>query len=422
MNFSEKTKITLPILLIAIFVFSSFGWIFYFHNYQLKQITRTVYLLNTIDRDIKEFNMAVQSGILTLDNKYVIHADKHSLSVFDSLSTLRKSHSLEAERIKRKYMEYYSKLVSINSLFLEKRIAEGRKRLGELELIYSEINDEISKAIAMHTLEHERAVKNINIFMAVTSFVFIVMVSLIIALFMHYSKKRKQAEKAMIESEKMASLGVLAAGIAHEIRNPLTIISLGIEHLKQMFAGDKDVLYLTGNIHNAVERADKIIKGLLDYSQQSAFRFEDFDVSLIIEESLQILDEQIKNRNISVVKQFSPLPLHLKCDRDKMRQVFVSIMLNAINAMPDGGTLSIKLERDERAAMRIIFADTGKGISEKEIHRVFDPFFSDSQGASTGLGLSIAKGIVERHGGKIIIESRRGKGTDVIITCPAGKG
>lgn len=421
MNLSEKSKIILPILLIAVFVFSSFGWIFYFHKYQLKQIIETIQLLNQIDSDIKEFNRVIQSGILTLDNKYTIQADRYSLGIFDSLNTLKKTHSSEAERIKRRYMDYYSKLISINSLFLEKRLQEGRKRLDELELIYSEINEEISKTLYMHMGEYERAIKNINIFMATTSVVFTVMVSLIIGLFMHYSKKRKQAEKAMIESEKMASLGVLSAGVAHEIRNPLTIISLGVEQLKYMISGNPELLKVAENIKNAVIRADRIVRGLLDYSQQSAFRFEDLNVALIMEESLQILAEQIKNRNISIIKQFSPDLPGLKCDRDKMRQVFVNILLNAIDAMPDGGTISIKLESDEKTLLRIVFTDTGKGISDEEIHKVFDPFFSTSHKTSTGLGLSIARGIVERHGGRITIESREGKGTDVIITCPAGK-
>jgi signal transduction histidine kinase len=141
-----------------------------------------------------------------------------------------------------------------------------------------------------------------------------------------------------------------------------------------------------------------------------------------MEESLQILAEQIKNRNISIIKQFSPDLPGLKCDRDKMRQVFVNILLNAIDAMPDGGMLTIKLESDKNALMRIVFRDTGKGISEEEIHKVFDPFFSASHKTSTGLGLSIARGIVERHGGRITIESKKGKGTDVTITCLAIKG
>jgi signal transduction histidine kinase len=141
-----------------------------------------------------------------------------------------------------------------------------------------------------------------------------------------------------------------------------------------------------------------------------------------MEESLQILAEQIKNRNISIIKQFTPDLPGLKCDRDKMRQVFVNILLNAIDAMPDGGMLTIKLESDKNALMRIVFRDTGKGISEEEIHKVFDPFLSASHKTSTGLGLSIARGIVERHGGRITIESKKGKGTDVTITCLAIKG
>ncbi|MEW6738750.1 MAG: hypothetical protein ACOYU2_03365 [Nitrospirota bacterium] len=158
MDLSEKNKIILPILLIAVFVFSSFGWIFYFHNYQLKQIIETIQLLNRIDSDIKEFNRAIQSGILTLDHKYVIQSDGHSLRVFDNLNNLKKTHPEDADKIKHEYMGYYSKLISINSLFLEKRLGEGRRRLTELESSYSRINDEITKSIAAHTGEYKRAV------------------------------------------------------------------------------------------------------------------------------------------------------------------------------------------------------------------------------------------------------------------------
>ncbi|MCX5855735.1 MAG: ATP-binding protein [Deltaproteobacteria bacterium] len=243
---------------------------------------------------------------------------------------------------------------------------------------------------------------------------------------------RKQAEETqqklheeLVEAEKRAAVGTCAAGIAHEVKNPLAIIIQGVEYLKSSLASDAVLLDVAERIKNSALRADTIVKGLLSFTRQMPIQAEDVEITPIIEETLSFVEYQINARHIRIVRQYAPDLPAVKVDVNQIKQVFVNILLNAVEAMQDGGTITISLkeagdDKDQRY-LQIVMADTGCGIPEGKIGKVFDPFYTtkDTPG-NAGLGLSVTKGIIDKHHGKIRIESEADRGTRVIIGLPAG--
>ena len=237
-------------------------------------------------------------------------------------------------------------------------------------------------------------------------------------------EEKERTQKQLIQAEKLAALGIVAAGIAHEVKNPLAIIVQGVEYLKSSLESDAVLLDVTERIKKSAMRADNIIKGLLSFTRQMPIQAEDVEITPIIEETLSFVEYQIKARHIRIVRQYAPDLPPVKVDVNQIKQVFVNILLNAVEAMQDGGTITISLkeagdDKDQRY-LQIVMADTGCGIPEGKIEKVFDPFYTtkDTPG-NAGLGLSVTKGIIDKHHGKIRIESEADRGTRVIIGLPA---
>lgn len=237
----------------------------------------------------------------------------------------------------------------------------------------------------------------------------------------HDMREIKKLHNELLQRDRLASLGTLSSGIAHEIKNPLAIIIQGLAFLKSSIPSADALSHdAIARMEKACSRAAKIVKDLLSFARQNPPALEALDIPCVIEETLSFIEHQINSKNIKIVRQFKPqLPL-IKADASQMKQVFLNILLNAIEALKQGGSITIALEqlRPETSIsyLQIRFADTGCGISEKDLKMVFDPFFSTKQKqGGTGLGLSVAKGIVERHKGVIWIESKPGCGTTVII-------
>lgn len=238
-------------------------------------------------------------------------------------------------------------------------------------------------------------------------------------------EEKDKAQQRLIQSEKLAALGAVAAGVAHEVKNPLAIIVQGIEFLKSSLYNDARLLDVTYRIEKSVLRADNIIKGLLSFSREISLKMEEMDIGLVIDETLSFIDHQIRLKNIQVIrKYYSGLP-KIIMDSNQIKQVFINLFMNAIEAMQERGILGIRAElvndETDQAHVRIVVSDTGEGIPEDRIRRVFDPFFTtkNTEG-NTGLGLSITKGIIDKHHGTINIESEPGRGTRVMIELPVG--
>ena len=238
-------------------------------------------------------------------------------------------------------------------------------------------------------------------------------------------EEKERTQKQLIQSEKLAALGIVAAGIAHEVKNPLAIIIQGVEYLRTSADSDVHIADILERIKKSAFRADSIIKGLLSFTRQMPIQTEQVEIPLVIEETLSFIDHQLKLKHIKLVKQFFPGLPKVKVDNNQIKQVFLNLLLNSIDAIEDGGTITISAEKVESAPgeshLQITLADTGCGIPKDRIEKVFDPFYTTKDGSgNAGLGLSIAKGIIDKHHGTVRIESESEGGTRVIIALHAG--
>ncbi len=236
----------------------------------------------------------------------------------------------------------------------------------------------------------------------------------------------RRAQIQLVQSAKMAAIGRIANWVAHEIKNPLAIIIQGTDYLKSQVASEPALREPAQRITDAALRADRIVKDLLNFSRQSTSSQEEKEIPPVIEESLSLVEHQMSLRNVQILREFPSYTPKVKMDVNQMKQVFINILINAVEAMPGGGKISIVVgetkEETGRRNLEIVFSDTGEGILEENIPKVFETFFSTKKKeGSAGLGLPITKEIVEKHGGRIMIESKTGKGTSVRIKLPVAE-
>jgi PAS domain S-box-containing protein len=248
----------------------------------------------------------------------------------------------------------------------------------------------------------------------------------------------KSAQFQLIQAEKMQSIGRLAAGVAHEVKNPLGILRMGADYLaKNLESPDENVGLILADMTDAIKRADGIIMGLLDFSVPHALDSHAEDLSVILEQSLALVRHSLNEGGINLVKELpSGLP-PVWLDRNKIKQVFVNLLTNAIHATPPGGIMTVRTgarqlaphEVDHDAGSRLAdrfragetvvtaeVTDTGGGIPEDKLAEIFDPFFTTKPtGKGTGLGLTVTKKIVELHGGSLEIRNREEGGVVVNI-------
>ena len=233
------------------------------------------------------------------------------------------------------------------------------------------------------------------------------------------TKELQAAQDFLIQSEKMASLGKLAAGVAHEINNPLTSILINSHLILEKFKGDatlKDNLKL---IIDETTRCSSIVNGLLEFARQTPPEKTVVDINRIIESTLIIMETQALVHKVRIKKDLAGDLPQIQIDVNKIKQVFTNLILNALDAMSDGGTLTILSRLSSGGdCVEVKFHDTGKGIPKDNISKIFDPFFSTKGTKGTGLGLSISYGIIQQHNGKIDVQSEVGKGTTITVCLP----
>jgi hypothetical protein len=229
---------------------------------------------------------------------------------------------------------------------------------------------------------------------------------------------RMDLEQQLQQNEKLSSIGLLAAGVAHEVNTPLTGISSYAQMLLQQVPETDPRHQLLEKIHRQTSRASSIVNNLLNFARVSDARFAEIDLPRVIDDTLQLLEAQLRNTNIEVVRRYGDyLPLAFG-NAPKLQQVFMNLILNARDAMPRGGRLEISVSTDDHAAV-IIFRDNGVGIAPENLHKIYDPFFTTKQiGQGTGLGLAVSFGIIQDHGGHIQVESQPGQGTAFYLSLP----
>lgn len=234
--------------------------------------------------------------------------------------------------------------------------------------------------------------------------------------------ERIDLESQLTQADKMSSIGLLAAGVAHEVNTPLAVISSYAQMLQKQLQGDEKHSALLDKITRQTFRASEIVNNLLNFSRTSGTEFKPVDLNKIIHDTLALLEHQFKTAGIKVHGEMANSLPPIQGNAGKLQQVFLNLFLNAKDAMPHGGTLTVATVNGHNVS--VVVGDTGSGIAPEHIHRIYDPFFTTKnrpkQGGSggTGLGLSVTYGIIQEHAGKIRVESKPGEGTQFFMEFP----
>jgi two-component system NtrC family sensor kinase len=237
--------------------------------------------------------------------------------------------------------------------------------------------------------------------------------------------ERIDLEAQLSQADKLSSIGLLAAGVAHEVNTPLAVISSYTQMLSKQLQGDPQKSGLLEKITRQTFRASEIVNNLLNFSRTSGSEISDVDVNKVIADTLALLEHQLKVAKIEVQNALAPALPPIQGNTGRLQQVFLNLFLNAKDAMPGGGTLRVATLNGESVSVSV--SDTGTGIAPEHIQRIYDPFFTtktsprEGQPRGTGLGLSVTYGIIQEHAGKIRVESQPGAGTTFILDFPLSR-
>lgn len=237
--------------------------------------------------------------------------------------------------------------------------------------------------------------------------------------------ERVELEGQLSQADKLSSIGLLAAGVAHEVNTPLAVISSYTQMLAKQLQGDPQKSGLLEKITRQTFRASEIVNNLLNFSRTSGTEFTDIDVNKIITDTLTLLEHQFKTSKVRVSSELTPGISPIQGNAGRLQQVFLNLFLNAKDAMPSGGTLRVATSNGEMVSIRV--SDTGSGIAAEHIQRIYDPFFTtktapkEGQPRGTGLGLSVTYGIIQEHAGKIRVDSTPGAGTTFALDFPLSR-
>ncbi|HUM05615.1 MAG TPA: ATP-binding protein [Terriglobales bacterium] len=234
--------------------------------------------------------------------------------------------------------------------------------------------------------------------------------------------ERMELEAQLSQADKLSSIGLLAAGVAHEVNTPLAVISSYTQMLAKQLQSDPQKAGLLEKITKQTFRASEIVNNLLNFSRTTGTEFTEIDVNKVIADTLALLEHQFKIAQIKVEKELEMSLPAIQGNAGRLQQVFLNLFLNAKDAMAGGGVLRVTTQNGDLVSVRV--ADTGAGIAQEHIHRIYDPFFTtknspgEGQNRGTGLGLSVTYGIIQEHAGKIRVESRPGEGTTFTLDFP----
>src|SRR5439155_11110674 len=231
--------------------------------------------------------------------------------------------------------------------------------------------------------------------------------------------ERIKWEDQLVQSEKLTSIGLLAAGVAHEVNTPLAVISSYSQMLSKQLRSEDPKAKILDKIIRQSFRASEIVNNLLNFSRTNGTEFRLIELHAIISDTLSLLAHQFRTAKITVRKELSSSSPQIYGNPGKLQQVFLNLFINAKDAMPNGGELIIKTSTHD-SAFQVEVIDTGIGIPDDQIKKIYDPFFTTKElGRGTGLGLSVTYGIIQEHSGKISVDSKPGEGTRFVLELPA---
>jgi two-component system, NtrC family, sensor kinase len=233
--------------------------------------------------------------------------------------------------------------------------------------------------------------------------------------------QRARMEDQLVQTEKLTSLGLLAAGVAHEVNTPLAVISNYIQMLAKQFPSDDPRHTLIEKIVKQTFRASEIVNNLLNFSRTGSSQFGEVNLNSVLEETLSLVSHPFKSAHVQVARELQKDLPPVLGSTNRLQQVFLNLFMNARDAMPQGGMLEVRTACSN-GTVEVQVADTGIGIPRESLHRIFDPFFTTkSSGRGTGLGLSVSYGIIKEHAGKIDVRSTQGKGTSFKLEFPVAR-
>lgn len=278
---------------------------------------------------------------------------------------------------------------------------------------------EIRNAYKLHTLDARGRSLILNVAVAPLRSVSKEQTGAIIVL--ENVSSRVKLEETLQQSEKLSSIGLLAAGVAHEVNTPLTGVSSYTQMLLGMIPETDPKHALLQKMQRQTDRASNIVGNLLNFSRTgNAIESSEVDINKLLDDTLQLLEPQLRKSNVSVVKNYADVPPKVFGNGGKLQQVFTNLVLNARDAMYDGGTITLVTELNDNDEVKIEVADTGEGIPAENLGKIFDPFFTTKGvGNGTGLGLAVTYGIVQEHAGTIEAHSENGSGTTFRLVFPA---
>jgi two-component system NtrC family sensor kinase len=228
----------------------------------------------------------------------------------------------------------------------------------------------------------------------------------------------QSTQQQLIQSEKLAATGQLTAGIVHDVKNPLAVIKGLAEELQEEVLLSAEATEQLKMIRDNANRANQIVSDLLKFASQATPAMKQQNICDTVKTSLRLTDYLARKAKVEVVSEIPSDPLMVTYDSTQIEQVLVNLYQNAIQAMPNGGKLHVRLNREEKG-ISLQVQDEGVGIPEENLPRIFDPFFTTKpEGEGTGLGLSVSYGIVTKHRGRIDLKSKLGKGSTFTIKLP----